>query len=184
MSRRPRGEAGPTSGRPWKAVTRFAAGRRIAKDLPSRSTRHGTWAATRTTASSESSSTYAEPPGDPGIVDDEAIRVDREFSGEGAVGRFETKHRVLRPAAQERVALPVRVHGQRRDRDPGHRQLDRIFPSQQAVTEDRHQIRHRRELEVAVERTVERRPVAAGRWQLDVSVRLGGDVPSTVRAAA
>jgi hypothetical protein len=67
------------------------------------------------------------------------------------------------------VMLTVRSNGKRRNGYPGHRELERPAALQEAVAEDQHHVRHRRQAEVAVERACKTRRIAAYARQLDVA---------------
>jgi GNAT superfamily N-acetyltransferase len=82
------------------------------------------------------------------------------------------------------VALAVGLHGERRNRYPGHREVDRTTAVQEAVAKDRHHVRHRRQSEVAIERACERRGVAAGRRKVEPAFMIGGDAPDAAGVAA
>jgi hypothetical protein len=93
-----------------------------------------------------------ESPRDAGVVDRDGVGVDGDNRGEAPVGRFEANHLVIGGRPEVTVTLSVGVHSERRNGYPGHGELDRPAAAQEAVAEDRHHVRHRRQAEVAVER--------------------------------
>jgi hypothetical protein len=78
----------------------------------------------------------------------------------------------------------VRVDSERRDRDPGHRQLDRPATMQEAVAKDRHHVRNGRQSEVALQPVDQTGCVAASGRQGDVSVVARRTVSDALGVAA
>ncbi len=81
------------------------------------------------------------------------------------------------------IALAIGADGERRHRDPGHRELDDPFALKEVVAKDRHHVRDGRELEVAVQRMLQAGGVDPGGRQVEVPFLARRSVPDAVDVA-